>query len=275
MRKHAAGAVGLAIAWLATTACPPISVNTTPSTNQAIGDATTNLKDGLTALGKGLSQLDPVALNRLLNENAGLREQLERVTGQLNKAAGLGMIEIINRAVQIKVVTYRGGFVVDGWVDQETNKFWSGRVFEKKDFSFGDESENLMPILRESQRRFTVDRGQAWDNIARASQSFLLTKVMGYLAANTIVPGPDSQGIDLNTNFGSTSGQHKIVLRITPIAKDTAGQWSIRFHTVLIRENRDEELIRQFDLTSQGNPAAPLNAALPNVEQVLLVKVAG
>jgi hypothetical protein len=49
----------------------------------------------------GSPRSDPAGLNRLLTDNQRLRGLVEEITAKLNRVAGLGVIEISDRAVQI------------------------------------------------------------------------------------------------------------------------------------------------------------------------------
>jgi hypothetical protein len=253
--------------------CPPVRVETTPPTNQTVETATKNVRDGLTVLGEGIRNLDPAGLNRLLNENTDLRQKLENITKSLNAAAGLGMIEIANRAVQIRVRSYTGAFTVTAWVDRRENMFWLNRTLNNKGFAFGDETAHINAIHLQSLRTTPGGQGDAWDHMARNALAYTRGLFLKYLGDNTILPG-DFESIDLNTSFGGISGQHKIFLEVTPTAKDTSGGWAIRFQTILKRENDQIEVVRDYDFVSNKYPGHVLNQALPPVEQIVILKIA-
>ena len=52
-------------------------------------------------LGRGLAAFDPPGLNRLVTDNQRLPGLVEEITAKPNRVAGLGVIEISDRAVQI------------------------------------------------------------------------------------------------------------------------------------------------------------------------------
>jgi hypothetical protein len=261
------------VALLELASCGGIKVGLDQSTQGTVTDAATKLRDGLDKVSDGLKGLDPFALNKLLNDNADLRKKLEDVTRSLNAAAGTGMIEIANRAIQIRVVSYTGAFSVTGWLDKRENWFWQSRTFPNLGFSWGDEAQLIAAIRQQSNSQFPGN-GDSWDHIARTSLTLLAPKVKDFLQANTVVPGPQADSIDLNTSLGSVSGQHKIFIEVTPTAVDPAsGKWAIRLQTILKRPNGDIEVIRETDLTSDDHSGHPLHQALAVDPETLIVKV--
>ena len=244
-----------------------------------IKDATKNLEDGLKSVSDGMNNLDPLALKTLLSENKTLRDQIAAITKSLNAAAGGGMIEVDNRAVRIRVESYTGAFVLSAWVDVPENAFWRDVTLTMNPgFTFGDRASRTA-LVGESRVRsarqpppFGGD-GSASDNVSWATLEVAETRFQRYLSAGTFVPGPQTEPIDLNTSFGGVSGVHKVYIQVTPTAVDSTGQWGIRFQTVLRPASGDEERVRLFEVTKSGHPNAPLNAAIPPIEQVLNVKI--
>ncbi len=235
-------------------------------------------------LAKGLRGLDPVALNKLLNENAELRKQLLEVRNRIDgRSLGTGNIVLKDNRLLIQVTDYRGTFRIDGWVDEPDTWFWQNRTLAERNpelpFNFGGVSNRLFQKWRDAALSVappTVNRAQfaesaVWATL-RANPEQLYTHLTrhantvatNYLRASKAVELAGAPSVDLQSQIGD-SGTHVIGVRITPIALDVTGKWGLRGQLLSIAPSGATQVLKEFDVSSDQTPGATLNAPLGDI----------
>lgn len=103
-----------------------------------VKDAASELKSGMSEVAKGLdslSKIDPIALNKLLDENKALENQLlelQRKTSSFGRVQGA--IEVSKDSkLYFEFTGYSGSLRIDAWVDNETNKLVQNQVLSNGD----------------------------------------------------------------------------------------------------------------------------------------------
>lgn len=239
--------------------------------SESVEDAAANLSDAIEKLAK----IDPIALNRLLDENQGLRTQLEDATSQLGSTiAPSGRVDLAERNVRIFIDDHRGTFYLNGWVDDRARaQFWS-------DISLADSNLNLNFFdAKDVERWRLLAMGDAsssafvdwWPHFVSRLEEHADEVAEGAFQQNASLTA-DVDPVDLNPRFGA-SGLHTIFLEITPTKTDRYGIWSIEGRIVLERES-SQEVVLLFAADSKNPDYAThsLGSPLPELRYMISVR---
>jgi hypothetical protein len=258
----AAKVVTLAVAVLCLTGCSLFDGLTKP-----IERASQNVKDAAGSLAKGMADLDPIALKSLVQSNESLRKQLDSINSRISSLQGSGAVEISNRDVRVKVSRYNGTVRLNGWVDARENWFWQDR-------GFFDQAAKLPANFQLDAwfKNRPCANYECWmaDLSKRVSEE-ADRGFSAFLSTSAIVPGPEAKSIDLNTRFGG-SGNHTITVVATPYARDAAGRWAVVLQFILTAQSGKEEVIAEYEQSSDMYPSHRLGQPLPPVSMLVRVR---
>jgi hypothetical protein len=257
------------------TGCPTAKVETPD-----LPPATKNLQQGAEALAKGLAAIDPIALNKLLEENAALRDQLSTVRSSLTSAGlGTAVVTLKNRRIVLRIPHHTGTHTVSAWIDDRKNWVWQNRRFLHQEYQLPlDDDAYFLESFRNSVKSNALGisniispdswnaqvKGTIWAHTTYAVKPAFSR----FLREAPVSPGPDTEGVEIQEQF-LTKGTHTIVVSVTPEKADQSDRWSLRGQLLVLPEL---SLLKEFDLISDKSPSHPLGQPLPPVE--LLVSVA-
>lgn len=227
--------------------------------------ATKNIQNGAESLSKGMTDLghiDPVALNKLLAENAELRKTSEDLRASLQKVDGVASVYVgPGSETFFEITGYKGCLRLSGWIDQERNKFIDNRVLEliEKPFVLDKSWVDMTFIYGDAPYQV---KNQKMAEVAQASFD-------KYLANPFIPPSPDMQVHAVDRRFLG-SGPHSVMLQITPVSLDKYGQWEIEYKMYVQTASRQDVVTvgRMDSQTSNfelGKPMEPHEVAWANV----------
>lgn len=217
--------------------------------------ATKNIQNGAESISKGmsdLSKLDPIALNKLLKENEELRQTAELLRKKLQEVDGVASVHVGQGSEVIFEITgYKGRLRLSGWVDNERNKFIDNRVLlliEKPfvlDRSWSYISGWYAPLPYQ-------EKDVKMAEVAQASFD-------KYLADPFVPPSTDMRLHSVDRRFLS-SGQHSILLQVTPEALDKNGQWELEYKMYVQTPAKQAVVTtgRMDSQTSKGELGKPL-----------------
>lgn len=207
---------------------------------QNVEHASENIEKGLAEL----SKIDPFALQKLLNENASLREQLQRQQQQLLSFSGSSIeLQLENRKLYFLPVTVVGDFDVDGLIDTNDN------VIMKRAFRMGATS-------------FAPDYGVFYDrwcpqHYGQCSKEHTAGNLIGAIAAyhgyvmdefRSFERGQSQilQPIYLSESlFGY--GARNLKIKVTPRAAAKSGEMKSRAQLITKSPDGTQEIVRDFE----------------------------
>jgi hypothetical protein len=214
-----------------------------------IENASKNLKDGMTDLG----HIDPIALNKLLKDNDELRATSQLLQDKIRAVDGVGSVYVgPNSEVYLSITAYTGTLRVNGWVDDERNKFMDNIVLE------GGEKPFVLNKKWSDISRYDNTTWQQKDDFlaGTAQQSF-----DAYMTSPFTLPSPDSSLYSVDRRF-LASGEHSIKLQLIPEVLDRNGEWIIEYRLYVKTDQKEYTVTRgrMDSKTSSFNLTKPLQA---------------
>jgi hypothetical protein len=238
--------------------------------------ASKNVETGAKSLSASLdtlARLDPAGINRLLRENTSLRDDVMKLSARLGPAIpGAGVIEILDRAVKVRITRYKGSHRLNGWLDTTSNPFWTNRTLID---TLAGPQFNLRSVISQafnSQRSLCQTNDCHLHEAEEAAQKHAEEVLTTYVKGSGIAPGAGLTSIDLNTRFGS-GGLHQIVVQITPLAADATGHWLIIGQVYLVAPGgTTEEIVAEFQYDDALFPSYKFGNPLPVLVNPVSVK---
>jgi hypothetical protein len=245
-----------------------------------------NVKAGLDNLSAGVAQvskIDPVGINRLLNENKDLREQLDTIRYKLDSYGNGGVVVEIgsNSRVVFQISGYRGAMTLDAWVDSELpdNMFMRSVELVHQTGKYPEVTYNIATeaVFATAKQSWMENSGNhpfdSWDFLVHnpagasvfvvrmgalrgqidASYNQAVNAAFDKLLKNSFsAPTPESgvAGPQAIAHRFLQGGHHQVFVRVTPQGPDESGHWSFAARTYI------------------EHPADPANTGTPNQEQV-------
>jgi hypothetical protein len=244
---------------------------------QDVNGAAAQVKDGASALAEGMKQFDPAGINKLLNENKDLREQLALVQQKLATAERNTLtVNLVDGSLRLVVDGYSGRMVVSGWVDNEDNIFAKTLRYDSSspqlsvsvnlaESAFNDWYDSNFGRLPRFARgadklvdaQFTDLKGSLLLDLARTADANYKSKIAAAFAAYVAQPGsPPRAGSGefyLHERL-QTKGFHRVYLKIVPERADSSGGWMFRYRLVHERKNGGSTAVFQGNLDSALYP---------------------
>jgi hypothetical protein len=230
------------------------------------------------SLRKGLEGLDPAGIKDLLATNARLRAELERVQGLYLQGMGQGVADITGRNVQVRVSRTAGDLIVNAWIDDPANQFWSGRITNREVRL----PVNLETFLREYPRRrcrgeegagLVACLGAAQRVAPAAAEVLIQEEFQRYLRTAPAAPAADLPPSIANPRFGG-SGEHKVYFEVVPVKADANGNWAARLEIWLVDGQRNEANVFLYDVDNRRYPKHKLETPLETVVATLVIRTA-
>jgi hypothetical protein len=230
------------------------------------------------SLRKGLEGLDPAGIKTLLATNAELRAELERVQRLYLQGMGQGVVDITGRNVQVRVTRTTGDLIINAWIDNPANQFWSGRITNR---------ELHLPVdveafLREyPSRRCREQSGSALtacigaaQRVAPAAAAVLIQEeFQRYLRTAPAALAPDLPPSIANPRFGG-SGEHKIYFEVVPVKAAENGKWGARLEIWLVDAHGSEANVFAYDVDDGRYPGHRMQDPLKPIVATLVVRTA-
>ncbi|QQS34802.1 MAG: hypothetical protein IPM56_11070 [Ignavibacteriales bacterium] len=252
-----------------------------------------DLKAGM----ESISKVDPFALNKILDENNTLRQQLELYQKQLNSFGAIGGSVIINpqNRVFFKIVGYSGSFRIDAWVNDSSNKFIkNGYLLDTDkhlDLKFDLATKMIEVAGIDAWREATGKSmdGWLWDcrdgcqghtqdkifdaksrftskvnNVRHSIDNEYETKVDAAFTQFLKSPFPLPSGSlsvpqAIDRRLQNSGGYHSIFVQLTPTELDRKQMWAIEFETYVLINNERSELIGFTRIDSSTDSSWVLN----------------
>lgn len=245
----------------------------------AVRDASTNIREGLK---EGGAALDPAGIKKLLDENEALRQDLVNLQVKTSSfGPSVGLINLSNERLLLRVSEYRGDFVVNSWVDDKTNWILHDRTYNSSNAARIANGTPLGVNMEAAFQAYCRDTHTSCDAIRSAENVW---GAQNYLYNNIVVPqfsslvaasveAENKRSIDLQHQI--SPGKHWLSIEVTPIAKGAGGNdWFIRWQLVQVFANGSEQILKEAD--SSSNLAAlvdhslgkPLDPVIVGVEAV-------
>ena len=230
------------------------------------------------SLRRGLEGLDPAGIKELLATNAKLRDELERVQKLYLQGMDQGVVDITGRNVQVRVTRTAGDLIINAWIDNPANQFWSGRVTNRELRL----PVNIETFLREyAARRCTGQTGSAAtaclgaaQRVAPAAAEVLIQEeFQRYLRTAPAAPAPDLPPSIANPRFGG-SGEHKVYFQVVPVKADASGNWAARLEIWLVDSQGNEANVFAYDVDNRRYPKHRIEDPLTPIVATLLVRTA-
>lgn len=229
------------------------------------------------SLRKGLEGLDPAGIKALLASNAQLREELDSVQKLYLRGMGEGVVDITGRSVQVRVTRTVGDLIINAWIDNPANQFWSGRITNR---------EVRLPVDVETFLREYPIRRCRGDTGATATACLGVAQRVAPAAADVLVQeafqrylrtAPSSAAPDLpasiaNPRFGG-SGEHKVYFEVVPVKGDENGNWAARLEIWLVDTGGNANVF-VYDVDNSRYPKQRLGDPLKPIVATLVVRTA-
>ena len=257
------------------------------------------LENSADKLANGLKGVDPVALNRLLDDNAALRASFDELRSQMNKEGSSWNVAIgPNSKVYFEIEWYRGAFHVDGWLNEQNDvKFYDDQPFTDGEVEL-DVDTNLfsswltttmaqqflqytgsgdtrgmlycIPAVYPHDATHTPhNRGLAgtiqtlWAHREARDQALVAhfnAAFEKYLKSPGALPSAGKGQVSIGVHT-LISGKHHLNLAIRPVALDRNGEWFVQYRMVAVGPQGRED---HFAFGSAGgttlDPVAKSNA---------------
>jgi hypothetical protein len=229
-------------------------------------------------LRKGLEGLDPAGIKELMATNARLRAELERVQNLYIQGMGQGVVDITGRNVQIRVTRTAGDIIINAWIDNPSNQFWSGRITDREVRL----PINIETFLREYASRrcrgqtgaaATACMGAAQRVAPAAAEVLVQEEFQRYLRTAAAVPAPDLPPSIANPRFGG-SGEHKVFFEVVPIKPDANGAWAARLEIWLVDGQGNDANVFVYDVDNRRYPGHRMENPLKPIVATLVVRTA-
>jgi hypothetical protein len=246
--------------------------------SQGLQKAGVSAESAAVNLRKGLEGLDPAGIKELLATNSRLRAELDRVQNLYLEGMGRGVVDITGRSVQVRVTRAAGDLIVNAWIDNPANQFWSGRITNR---------EVRLPVdietfLREyPARRYKGEEGAAATaclgaahRVAPVAAGVLVQEeFQRYLRSAPASPAADLPSSIANPRFGG-SGEHKVYFEVVPVKGDANGNWAARLEIWLVNGQGNEANVFIYDVDNRRFPGHRLEAPLKPIVATLVVRTA-
>ena len=245
---------------------------------QGIQKAGVSAESAAVNLRRGLEGLDPAGIKGLLATNTRLRDELERVQKLYLLGMGQGVVDITGRNVQVRVTRATGELLVNAWIDNPANQFWSGRVtnravrlpFEVASFL----SEYPTRLCRsESGSAARECLGVAQRAAPAVADVLLQEEFQRYLRTVPASAVPDLPASIANPRFGG-SGEHKVFFEVVPVKPDANGNWGARLEIWLVDNAGTEANVFVYDVDDRRYPGQRMGQPLKPIVASLVVRTA-
>ena len=229
-------------------------------------------------LRKGLEGLDPAGIKTLLASNAELRGELERVQKIYLQGMGQGVVDITGRNVQVRVTRTTGDLIVNAWIDNPSNQFWSGRI-TNREIRLPVEIESFLrdyPTRRcrgETGAAASACLGAAQRVAPAAADVLIQEEFQRYLRTAPAAAAPDLPASIANPRFGG-SGEHKVYFEVVPVKGDANGNWAARLEIWLVDSYGNEANVFAYDVDNGRYPGHRMQDPLKPIVASLVVRTA-
>ena len=229
-------------------------------------------------LRRGLERLDPAGIKELLATNARLKDELERVQRIYLQGMGDGVVDITGRHVKVKVTRTTGDLIINGWIDNTANLFWSGRI-TNRDLHLPVDIEGFLrdyPTRRcrgQTGAAATACIGAAQRVAPAAAEVLIQEEFQRYLRTAPATPAPDLPPSIANPRFGG-SGEHQVFFQVVPIKADANGNWAARLEIWLSDALGHEVNVFVYDVDNRRYPKHRMEDPLPPIVATLAVRTA-
>jgi hypothetical protein len=238
--------------------------------------AAKELKEGMESISKGMGELDPAGLKKLLGETDSLRKQLAETNTKLTGLGlGAGVFVLSERRLYLEVVDYAGAHRVNAWIDDP--KEWTS-----KDVSLPNQTRKLQDYgLSNAELGVTVDVSSdlssnmmpqemkiCRDSAEKAFQKYLTGSPGSSPVTQASATSKVAHRIALNEQF-LTPGTHTISVQITPLEATGQEKWYLTGRIVSeIGEKID--IVKEFQWSADQYPQH-LNKPLPQIDALVTV----
>jgi hypothetical protein len=229
-------------------------------------------------LRRGLEGLDPAGIRELMATNARLRAELERVQKLYLQGMGLGVVDITGRNVQVRVTRTAGDIIINAWIDNPSNQFWSGRI-TNREVRLPVNIESFLrdyPTRRcrgESGPAATACMGAAQRVAPAAAEVLIQEEFQRYLRTAPAAPASDLPPSIANPRFGG-SGEHKVYFEVLPVKADANGMWAARLEIWLVDNQGNDANVFVYDVDNRRYPGHRMGDALKPIVATLVVRTA-
>ena len=229
-------------------------------------------------LRRGLEGLDPAGIRDLLATNAKLRAELERVQKIYLQGMGQGVVDITGRNVQVRVTRTAGDLIINAWIDNPANQFWSGRI-TNRDVRLPVDIETFLreyPTRRcrgQNGPAVTACLGAAQRVAPAAAEVLIQEEFQRYLRTAPAAPAADIPASIANPRFGG-SGEHKIYFEVVPVKADASGNWATRLEIWLVDGQGNEANVFVYDVDNRRYPGHRMEDPLKPIVATLVVRTA-
>ncbi len=276
----ALGVASLATACIKTPSLQPIATAGADLLGASAGvqKAGVSVESAAVNLRKGLEGLDPAGIKQLLATNTELRSQLEAVQKLYLQGMGEGVVDITGRNVQVRVTHATGDLLVNAWIDNPANQFWSGRI-TNRDVRLPVDIETFLreyPLRRcrgQSGAAATACLGAAQRLLPMAADGYVQQVFQTYLQTSQSPPTADLPPSIANPRFGG-SGEHKIFFEVVPVKADAAGNWGARLEIWLVDGQGNQANVFTYDVDNGRYPTQPMEEPLKPIVATLVVRTA-
>ena len=262
-------------------------INTKPvaQLGESFEKGTKNLEEGLAKAKQALENFDLTGNKELIRTNHALRAQIDDLTRRLLSLPGGDAVVVLpDRRIVFEVVTYTGSLRLVAYIDSPTNWFWRRRLHDT------NVTLNLnYPGLLIDTTRASLNRQGGWAKALAAgidenTELKITPKKVGrlykeavdnafaeFLRIGALIPGPDDRHMEIQSSF-LTTGEHVVVVQITPEKADRNGRWSFRGRIVSVSPDGHREKIKEFDVDSDQYPKHRTGTEIEPVHVFLKVK---
>lgn len=243
-----------------------------------IQKAGVSVESAAVSLRKGLEGLDPAGIKDLLATNSNLRSELDKLQNIYLQGMGQGVVDITGRNVQVRVTRTTGDLIVNAWIDNPANQFWSGRI-TNRDIELPVEVATFLrdyPARRcrgQSDAALTACLGAAQRAAPAAADVLVQEAFQRYLRTAPAAAAPDLPPSIANPRFGG-SGEHKLYFEVVPTKADPNGNWAARLEIWLVDNRRNEANVFVYDVDNGRYPGARLGVPLEPIVATLVVRTA-
>ena len=246
--------------------------------SEGIKRAGVSAESAAVSLRRGLEGLDPAGIRELLATNDRLRAELESVQKLYLQGMGDGVVDITGRNVQVRVSRTAGDLIVNAWIDNPANQFWSGRI-TNRELRLPVEIESFLreyPARRckgQTGAAATACIGAAQRVAPAAAEVLIQEEFQRYLRTAPAAPAPDLPPSIANPRFGG-SGEHRIYFEVVPVRADANGSWAARLEIWLVDTQGNEANVFVYDVDNRRYPTHRLEDPLKPIVATLVVRTA-
>ena len=245
---------------------------------QGIQRAGVSAESAAVNLRRGLEGLDPAGIRELLATNARLRAELEKVQKLYLDGVGHGVVDITGRNVQVRVSRTAGDLLVNAWIDNPANQFWSGRI-TNRELRLPVDIERFLreyPARRcrgQSGSAATACLGSAQRVAPAAAEVLIQEEFQRYLRTAPAAPAADLPPSIANPRFGG-SGEHKIYFEVVPVKADVNGNWAARLEIWLVDGQGTGANVFLYDVDNRRFPKQKMEEPLGPIVATLMIRTA-